>query len=134
MKLSIRMVLTLLAILMFTPVQAAEVKVQKWVDSLGNVHFGDQPPTSANTEEMVIKTNSPSQPAASTAATDGKAEDKAAGQDSEACIGARKQLADYERAPFLYETDAQGKKRILPDEQRNELLDGVRQRVEDECQ
>jgi len=130
MKLTIRVVLALLMVMMFTPLQAAEIKVQKWVDSLGHVHFGDQPPTSANTEEMVIKTSSPSQVAVDNKAAD---KDKAPKEDSETCIAARKQLSDYERAPFLYETDAQGKKKILPDEQRNELMEGVRERVKTEC-
>jgi len=130
MKLSIRMGWVLLAVLMVGPVQAGNVTVQKWTDSLGHVHFGDQPPTAANTEEMVIKTGGPSDAGAGNASA-GK--DKAPKQDSEACVTARKQLHDYEAAPFLYETDPQGKKRILPDEQRQELLEGVRQRVSSEC-
>ena len=130
MKLLIRTGLILLVVAAMGSAQAADVKVQKWVDSLGHVHFGDQPPTAANTEEMVIKTNSPSDAAPDTDAAD---KDKAPEQDSEACIAARKQLHDYEAAPFLYETDSQGKKHILPDEQRQDLLDSVREQVSSEC-
>ena len=131
MKLTTRVLLVLFAIVMFGPAQAADIKVQKWVDSRGQVHFGDQPPTSANTEEMVIKTNSPSLPGTNAAAD----KDKDAGEvkESEACLAARKQLADYERAPFLYETDSNGKKSIMSDDQSNQLLDSVRQRTDDEC-
>lgn len=131
MKLMIRMGLVLLAVLTLAQAQAADIKVQKWVDSQGRVHFGDQPPNAADTEEMVIKTNSPSDARADNAAADG---DKQAKEDSEACIAARKQLKDYEAAPFLYETDPQGKKHILPDEQRQELLESVRSRIKGECQ
>ena len=131
MKLTTRVLLVLFAIVMFGPAQAADIKVQKWVDSLGQVHFGDQPPISANTEEMMIRTNSPALPGTDAAAD----KDKDAGEvkESEACLAAREQLANYERAPFLYETDSKGKKSIMSDEQRNQLLDSVRQRTDDEC-
>lgn len=131
MKLMIRMGWVLLAVLTIGQAQAGDVKVQKWVDSQGHVHFGDQPPTAANTEEMVIKTHGPSDAVANNAPA---AKDKAVKQDSGACLSARKQLKDYEAAPFLYETDPQGKKHILPDEQRQELLDSVRSRIKSECE
>jgi len=130
MKLMIRMGWVLLAVLTIGQAQAGDVKIQKWVDSQGHVHFGDQPPTAANTEEMVIKTHGPADAVADNAAAD---KDKAAKQDSEACVAARKQLHDYEAAPFLYESDAEGKKHILPDDQRQELLDSVRDRIKSEC-
>ena len=133
MKLTTRVLLVLFAIVMFGPAQAADIKVQKWVDSLGQVHFGDQPPISANTEEMMIRTNSPALPGTDAAADKDKDKDAGEVKESEACLAAREQLANYERAPFLYETDSKGKKSIMSDEQRDELLDSVRQRAARDC-
>ena len=132
MNMRIRVGLWVMLLLLVAPLQASNVTVQKWVDAAGNVHFGDQPPNSARPEEMVIKTFGPSAPAAGAQAAN-KGDAKKPAEDSEACKAAQKQLADYERAPFLYETDADGKRHILPDEQRQQLLDGVKERVKTDC-
>jgi hypothetical protein len=128
MKLRTRTLLLVMLAVFLGPVQAGDVKVQKWVDSAGRVHFGDQPPHTVDAEEMVINTGGAAEqdPVAG-------AKPKQPVEDSEACKQARKQLNDYERAPFLYETDADGKKHILPDEERQQLLEGVKGRVDAEC-
>ena len=132
MKSLYRVGLLLVLVTIVGSAQAADVKIQKWVDGAGNVHFGDKPPNNARAEEMVIRTFEPASAAAAGAAATEK-EKKLPAEESEGCKDARKQLADYERAPFLYETDADGKRHILPDEQRKELLEGVKERVKAEC-
>lgn len=128
MKLRTRTLLLVMLAVFLGPVQAGDVKVQKWVDSAGRVHFGDQPPSTVDTEEMHINTGGAVEqdPVAD-------AKPKQPVEDSEACKQAREQLKEYERAPFLYETDADGKKHILPDEERQQLLEGVKARVDKEC-
>ena len=122
-----RRMLTLLLLLVAGAAYAGSTSVYKWVDEDGVTQFGDRP-TSAAAEEVVVKT---SEPASSSQAS--ASDPKQKGEDSEACKSARKQLSEYQRAPFLYETDAQGKRHILPDEKRRELLDSVREEIVAVC-
>ena len=114
--------------------QAANTTVQKWVDSKGNVHFGDKPPNTVEPVEMVIRTNEPPPPVSGASGDSGQGKSKQAAGESEACKEARKQLADYTRAPLLYEVDAEGKKHIMLESQRQELLEGIEERVKANCE
>ena len=119
--------LVVLPLIAFTA-GAGETSVYMWKDKHGVTHFGDKPQGDA--EEMVVRTSEPSAPAAQQQSEEQAGPSKG---DSEECKTARKQLADYERAPFLYETDAQGKRHILPEDERQELLEGVRKQMEAAC-
>lgn len=131
MKQKIPLLLLLLPILLLSvAVDANQTKLYKWVDAQGNVHFGDQASARTDAEEMVVKTNDPS---ASTAANPADDKQQPIKGNGEECKEARKQLDEYTRAPFLYETSADGKRHIVPEDQRQELLNNVKERVKTVC-
>jgi len=128
----IGLVVLLPMLLMSGTGQAGQTKLFKWVDAQGNVHFGDQASARTDAEEMVVRTSSP--------------DDKAAGKDegkdkepvvskanSEECKAARKRLDEYKRAPFLYETGDDGKRHILPEKERQEIMNAAKEQVDVVC-
>jgi hypothetical protein len=116
--------------------QAASTKVYRWVDEEGVVHYADQP-RSSEAESVTIRDSRPAPPSASSAPAATGEEERASGQQrlsDERCAAARKRLDTYQRAPFLFETDAQGKRRILGEQEREEVMEAARQEVEQACQ
>jgi hypothetical protein len=97
------------------------------VDAQGNVQFSGQPPIKKEAEELIVKTFSPGE----RARAPGKDEKKqqASKADSKECKDAQKRLDDYQRAPFLFETDADGKKKILPEKERQQIMDAAKEQV-----
>jgi hypothetical protein len=118
----------LLAMLLLSGVgQAGQTKLYKWVDAQGNVQFSGQPPIKKEAEELTVRTFSPGE----RARAPGKDEKKqqASKADSKECKDAQKRLDDYQRAPFLFETDADGKKKILPEKERQQIMDAAKEQV-----
>lgn len=112
---------------------AGETNVHMWKDAQGNVHFGDQASAPTYADEMVVRTTDPAAASAVQQAA-GKEQQAESKENSQACKDARKRLADYERAPFLTEVDADGKKHILPESERQELLVSVKELVKEACE
>jgi hypothetical protein len=118
----------LLAMLLVSGVgQAGQTKLFKWVDAQGNVHFGDQAAARTDAEEMVVRTAGPSENAP--AKDEGKAKQQPSKSNSEICKAAQKRLDEYQRAPFLYETGDDGKRHILPEQERQEIMDAAKEQV-----
>ncbi len=111
--------------------QAGQTKLYKWVDAQGNVHFGDQASAKTNAEEMVVRTAGPSGNAPAKDEEKGKAQPSKA--DSEECKAAQKRLDEYNRAPFLYETGDDGKRHILPEKERQEIMNAAKEQVDVVC-
>lgn len=125
--------LALLPMLLMSGVtQAGETKLFKWVDAQGNVHFGDQASPQTNAEEMMLRTDDP---AGNTAPAKDKEEDKkqVSQANSKECKEAQKRLNEYQRAPFLFETGEDGKKKILPEEERQAIMKAAKEQVDVVC-
>jgi len=109
--------------------QAGQTKLFKWVDAQGNVHFGDQASAKANAEEMVVRTAGPSGNAPAKDEDEDKGKAQPSKANSEECKAAQKRLDEYKRAPFLYETGDDGKRHILPEKERQEIMDATNEQV-----
>lgn len=132
----------------------AAADVHRWVDEDGVVHYGDQPPETAQTEELHIippPSDSPAalqasarpQPQSGTAASGTEAapgDEDAALRDETAelirqrqCDVARRTRTQYQGAGYLFQTGADGTQHRLTDEERAAALAAADQDVANFC-
>lgn len=122
------------ALLLSVTVHANQTTMYTWKDAQGNVYFGDQASANTDAEEMTVKTQDPAGAAPSPSASeDEQREQRVNKEGSQACDDARKQLDEYSRAPFLYETSPDGKRRIVTEAERQVLLKNVKEKVKSAC-
>jgi hypothetical protein len=90
----------------------AENKVYRWVDSQGNVHYGDMPPDAKKAKRMEVRPpNSAEPPPPSLDA-----------QKLEQCREKIAQIETYRQAARISETDGLGNRREYSDEQKEQLI------------
>lgn len=130
-------------------VQAAGI--QKWVDESGQVHYGDSPPTSAQTEEIRVS-RPPANPGRSLprlgGTSDGEGETEQtqaeappqappevpADEKSQFCEEARKDLRTLERNQRIRLRQADGSTRVMTSEEIEQRREQAEADVERYCQ
>jgi len=121
-----------------TGVQAT--KVYKWVDELGNTHYGDSPQGNTPHEEIHVHKTPEIDPSVNTRKErtdrlidsfaqerhEKKAEREAAAAEKKrrelACSEARETYAKYESSAFLYRKNEDGERVILNDDEYAEAM------------
>lgn len=110
----------LLVTLAFTPFCFANAEVWKWVDDDGNVHYGDRP-QHESAAGVQLASHRPGSPSAGDASTSAAAPDSADAEAEKAqayyCEQATEAYNRYASAPKLFETDSDGERRYLSDEE-----------------
>lgn len=118
--------LFLIAALLISSAVASAGEVYKWVDKDGKVHYGDKPKTQPAEAVMAKPGNFPGEP------LDPEVE-KAAASRNAACASKRQQLASYEKATVIKQTDALGQTREFGEAERQKLLALTRAEAEKAC-
>ncbi len=90
------------------PPASAESRIYRWTDAAGNAHFSDAPPTHARAVKLPAARPTP------TAA--------APAVDAAACASKREQLARFQQADRITETNALGETRSYSDDERRRLI------------
>lgn len=125
--------------------------IYRWVDSAGQVHYGERPPQAANSEEVQVKPGPPPDPAAAerrakqqkymrafeeehqVQASDRQKSKKKEAQRQRNCAQARDRLRSYQRSNRVYRVDAQGNRVILPDSSREKAIKQAREAIQRWC-
>ncbi|TCV90127.1 DUF4124 domain-containing protein [Sulfurirhabdus autotrophica] len=148
----------LLPLLLSLMVGSAYGGVYKWVDSKGEVHYGDQPPPSNKTQKLNIDTPAPSASSAADtkaspaktmndkevdfrkrrveAAEAQKKQDQAAiesKQKQENCNNARGNVRSLQEGGRVVKFDDKGERVYLDDAARQKSLENAKKAVEDWC-
>jgi len=120
----------------------ADGKIYRWVDKNGRVHYTDSP-TSTSQEvaapnvPMIGDSENPGEQRpenASDGAPPRAAPSSAKGDpNSEACKQARDNLASYQKAARIVQTDASGKETEVDDDQRIKLIERTQGEVKSLC-
>lgn len=119
----------------------ADGKIYRWVDKNGRVHYTDSP--TSNSQEvaapnvpMVGDSENPGEPSPG-GAGDGTppaaANTPQGDPNSEACKQARDNLASYQKAARIVQTDASGKEVEVNDDQRIKLIERTQGEVKSLC-
>lgn len=128
----------------------ANAEIFKWVDEQGRVHYGDKPVT--NSEQVTVDTEKKGhiKTAASreekrqrlldamqedkerTAEENKKAREKKK-KHNKNCIWAKDRLKQYERASYLYDLDDKGNKIVVPQADREQMVEKLRKRIQKNC-
>lgn len=132
----------------------ASAAVYRWVDAQGQVHFSDQAPTGSHPPTLDLPT-APAPPITNDEAArrakqqrllrawseedrqQAAAQAKAARQQAmrqKRCALARDRLRSYRQARYLYDLDAQGKRRILSDSEYQQALQQAQDAVTQWCE
>jgi hypothetical protein len=113
------------AAVLLTAAAGADGAVYRWVDSSGQVHFGDQPPAAATIVSQPQQAPAVEAPGTAAAATTAKL--------AEQCKRKKDQISAYTSASSISETDALGNVHQYTPEERQKLLDTVQKFVADNC-
>jgi hypothetical protein len=123
----------LMGCLLLSPLAFAG-KVYKWVDSQGNVHYGERPPSTQQADELRIRSHAPSGSATPASkpqsanefldSLDKERQEKAEASEKSAkekeitqkqCERARKQMATLNVGGRMFEMQADGERKYLDD-------------------
>ncbi|MCC7410915.1 MAG: DUF4124 domain-containing protein [Gammaproteobacteria bacterium] len=137
---------------MLLPVLAAAGDIYKWTDEHGRVHYGDRPGADA-AQSVDVRPAAPPSPSPDSSrravrrqrllevfaeeraerTAEARAERLQREQRRRNCELARRQLADYEHAAYIYDEDDSGQRRILGDDEHAALLSRARDAVSAWC-
>ena len=117
---------------------AASAELYKWVDENGDVHFGDRPQHSnAGRIELAYAAGNEARRSGGDAETsaDESAAAKSERERAEAyfCKQATEAYESYKSAPSLYETDEDGERRYLSDDEIADLLADTKSKIAEWC-
>lgn len=107
------------------PVAQAGGKTYRWTDEKGRVHYGDI--SAPRAEQVEIRQGSGITVPAPTAT------EIAAASQAQECKRRKDELASYDSAQEITETDALGKSRSFTAAERQQLLQRVQQQVQEAC-
>lgn len=97
--------------------------VYKWTDKNGRVHYTDKP----------VLTGEKVQPKPGTQATEPSPDEVAKAERDAECINHKGQLAVYQSAARLLETDSLGREKEFSPEERQKLIEITEQKVKAAC-
>ena len=151
---SAAVLISLLGIAVLVAQTSPAGEIYKWTDENGNVHYEDRP-SGAPSEERVLLTSRPTNPAAVeaqrasvTERRDSLAETRAAAAEmeqaeeqqraearerEERCATYRQRLERFVQSRRLYREDENGERVYLNDEEMREARQKVQQQVEEYC-
>lgn len=117
--------LPLLALLLATTSQAGTAKTYRWVDDKGRVHYSDVPVPSA--EQVDVK------PGSGVVGIPKPPGEGSPDQQDQNCGRLKEQLATYESATSITETDNLGRQKTYSAGEREQLLSRLRGQVAATC-
>jgi lysyl-tRNA synthetase class I len=146
----------LIVLILINSISAAEI--YQWVDENGKVHFSDKPPAQgkqAKTREVTESKSGKTQQKAQTSVQQRvekanrwlnttltqqkqklKAQEQAwqeKQQQQAECKVLAQELAEYESAAIIYDYNSQGERYHLNQQQRQQLLDRIRNKIARQC-
>ncbi|MGD8380448.1 MAG: DUF4124 domain-containing protein [Gammaproteobacteria bacterium] len=112
--------------------------VYKWVDQNGQVHYSEHKPDKGNAQAVHVSTGSKPAKNSKTPRNDQQSQqandqDNADPQASDGCKMARKTLAQYQKADYLYRQDANGKRQVLSKEEKAKAMAQAKNDVKRFC-
>jgi hypothetical protein len=132
--------------------QATQAGVYQWTDANGQTHFGDRPPSQAQTREVAVDALPDSIDAEAQArlerakafvqeqqqtrdarqAQEAEAR-KVADQQTQACVKLRAQLKNMARISTLYRLDDNGNRVFVTEAENEQLRQNFQQKVTETC-
>jgi len=144
-----RRILALILFIGVTPIANSEI--YKWIDEQGQVHYSDKEIT--NAKELELDTEKKGHISTGTSREekrrnllDAIQEDKERKQEAQkknrekkkkhdrACVLAKHQLSQFERASYLYDLDKDGNKVITSNEERSKKTSQLRKDIKKHCE